>query len=108
MLGKSLIKWRQRHDMTIAVDWDVKHQFKQSSMGSLKCFAQEHYTAQVHVGIEPRTSRSGVMYSTTSTRLRPPTSQKKQIFVFLRSLGSSNKGKIRYLRTTLQSARSEV
>ena len=28
MLGKSLIKWRQRPDMTIAVDWDVKHQFK--------------------------------------------------------------------------------
>ena len=29
MLGKSFIKWRQRPDMTIAVDWDVKHQFKQ-------------------------------------------------------------------------------
>ena len=28
MLGKSHIKWRQRPDMTIAVDWDVKHQFK--------------------------------------------------------------------------------
>ena len=25
ILGKSLIKWRQRPDMTLAVDWDVKH-----------------------------------------------------------------------------------
>ena len=24
-LGKSPMKWRQRPDMTIAVDWDVKH-----------------------------------------------------------------------------------
>ena len=24
-LGKSPIKWRQRPDMTLAVDWDVKH-----------------------------------------------------------------------------------
>ena len=31
MLGKSPIKWRQRSDMTIAVDWDVKHQFKQTN-----------------------------------------------------------------------------
>ena len=30
MLSKSPIKWRQRPDMTIAVDWDVKHQFKQT------------------------------------------------------------------------------
>ena len=31
MLGKSPIKWRQRPDMTmtIAVDWDIKHHFKQ-------------------------------------------------------------------------------
>ena len=29
MLGKSPIKWRQHPDMTITVDWDVKHQFKQ-------------------------------------------------------------------------------
>ena len=29
MLGKIHIKYRQRPDMTIAVDWDVKHQFKQ-------------------------------------------------------------------------------
>ena len=31
ILGKSPIKWRQRHDMTLAVDWDVKHQFKQKN-----------------------------------------------------------------------------
>ena len=27
-LDISPIKWKQRIDMTIAVDWDVKHQFK--------------------------------------------------------------------------------
>ena len=30
-MGKSPIKWRQRPNMTIAVDWDVKHQFKQTN-----------------------------------------------------------------------------
>ena len=25
------MKWRQRPDMTLAVDWDVKHQFKQTN-----------------------------------------------------------------------------
>ena len=30
MLGKSPIKWRQHPDMTIAVDWDIKHQIKQT------------------------------------------------------------------------------
>ena len=30
ILGKSPIKWRQRPDMTLAVDWDVKHQLKQT------------------------------------------------------------------------------
>ena len=29
ILSKSPIKWRQRLDMTLSVDWDVKHQFKQ-------------------------------------------------------------------------------
>ena len=29
--GKSPIKWRQRPDMTFDVDWDVKHQFKQTN-----------------------------------------------------------------------------
>ena len=27
--GKSPIRWRQRPGMTIAVDWGVKHEFKQ-------------------------------------------------------------------------------
>ena len=31
LLGKSPIKWRQRPDMTIAVYWDVKRQFKQQT-----------------------------------------------------------------------------
>ena len=31
MLGKKPLKWRQRPDMTIAVDWDVKHKFKQTN-----------------------------------------------------------------------------
>ena len=30
ILGKGPIKRRQRTDMTTAVDWDVKHQFKQT------------------------------------------------------------------------------
>ena len=30
ILGKSHIKWGQRPDMTFAVDWEVKHQFKQT------------------------------------------------------------------------------
>ena len=34
MLGKSPIKWRQRPDMAIAVDWDVKRQFKQTKLKS--------------------------------------------------------------------------
>ena len=32
ILGKSPIKWRQCPDMTLAVDWDVKHQFKQTNI----------------------------------------------------------------------------
>ena len=36
MLGESPIKWRQHTDMAIAVDWDLKHQFKQTN--SLSCF----------------------------------------------------------------------
>ena len=31
MLGKSPIKWRQHPDMTIDVDWDVQHSFKQTN-----------------------------------------------------------------------------
>ena len=30
VLGRSSIKWMQRLDMAIAVDWDVKHQMKQT------------------------------------------------------------------------------
>ena len=30
IFGKSPIKWKQHCNMTIAVDWDVKHQFKQT------------------------------------------------------------------------------
>ena len=26
-LGKSSVQWRQSSDMTVAVDWDVKHEF---------------------------------------------------------------------------------
>ena len=36
ILGKSPIKWRQRPDMTLAVDWDVKHQLKKTNLN-------EHY-----------------------------------------------------------------
>ena len=31
ILGKSPIKWGQRPNMTIAVDWDFQHQFKHSN-----------------------------------------------------------------------------
>ena len=31
MLGKSPIKWRLHPDMTIAVEWDVKHQMKRTN-----------------------------------------------------------------------------
>ena len=47
MLGKSPIKWRQCPDMTIAVDWDVKHQFKQTDKiycdGSDMCIKQKFF-----------------------------------------------------------------
>ena len=36
ILGKSPIKRRQRPDMTLAVDWDVKHQFKQTKKPYLR------------------------------------------------------------------------
>ena len=36
MLGKSPMKWRQRPDMTIAVDCDVKHQFKQTNEQNIR------------------------------------------------------------------------
>ena len=32
ILGKSPIKWRQRSDMIIAIDWDAKHGFKQTNL----------------------------------------------------------------------------
>ena len=35
MLGKSPIKWRQRPDMTIAVDRDVMHEIKQTKQNLL-------------------------------------------------------------------------
>ena len=47
MLGKSPIKWRHRPDMTIAVDWDFKHQFKQAAWQPRK--AQGH----IHAGLKP-------------------------------------------------------
>ena len=31
ILGKNLIKWGQRTDMTIAADWNFKHQFKHTN-----------------------------------------------------------------------------
>ena len=34
MLGKRPIKRRQSPDITFAVDWDVKHQFKQTNFNS--------------------------------------------------------------------------
>ena len=31
ILGRSPVKWRLRPDITVAVEWDVKHQFKQQT-----------------------------------------------------------------------------
>ena len=31
IVGKSPTKWKQRPDKTVAVDWDVRHQFKQTN-----------------------------------------------------------------------------
>ena len=42
MLGKSAMKWRQRPDMAIAVDWDVKHQFKKIIDQNLKFQDSSH------------------------------------------------------------------
>ena len=42
MLGKSAMKWRQRPDMAIAVDWDVKHQLKQIINQNLKFQDSSH------------------------------------------------------------------
>ena len=39
MLGKNPIKWRQRSDMSIAVDWDVKYQFKQTKRASIPVYS---------------------------------------------------------------------
>ena len=36
ILDKSHIKWRKHPDMTIAFDWDVKHQFKQTNKKGVK------------------------------------------------------------------------
>ena len=36
MLGKNPIKRMQRPDMTIAVDWDLKHQFKQIQITNIR------------------------------------------------------------------------
>ena len=41
MLGRSPIKWRQRPDMAIAVEWGVKHQFKQTD-NKLLSFINRH------------------------------------------------------------------
>ena len=40
MLGKSPMKWRQRPDMTIAVNRDVKHQLKQTNKQKQTCILE--------------------------------------------------------------------
>ena len=45
MLDKSPIKWRQRLDMTIAVNWDVKHQFKQTKLITSLCLGKISHTS---------------------------------------------------------------
>ena len=43
ILGKSLIKWSQRSDMTLGVDWDVKRQIIQS-----ECLRASMFNREVH------------------------------------------------------------
>ena len=45
VMTKSPIKWRQRPDITIAVDWDVKHQFKHITCIKLSYGASVYFTA---------------------------------------------------------------
>ena len=48
MLGKSPIKWRQRPNMTIAVDGDVQRQFKETNKISYSMFTCPYF--RVYVG----------------------------------------------------------
>ena len=48
ILGKSPIKWRQRPDMTLAVDWDVKHQFKQTNKQILFMQNNDYFSKAFH------------------------------------------------------------
>ena len=54
MLGLSPIKWRQRPDMTIAVEWDAKHQFKQRNLGAkTDCHMSLSGLSKTHEGSGP-------------------------------------------------------
>ena len=46
MLSNGPIKWTQRPDMIIAVDWDVKHQFKQTNIQTNKSIVQSQKQAR--------------------------------------------------------------
>ena len=52
MLGKSPITWRQRSGMTLAVDWDFKHQLKQNLYLSRLPILSAHYTTDLGSGEE--------------------------------------------------------
>ena len=66
MLGKSSIKLWQRPDMTIAVDWDVKHQFKHTNLtprsrerNSFRCLCLWHihfYSQMIFFSLVPCSS----------------------------------------------------
>ena len=67
MLGKSPIKWRQRPDMTIAVDWDARkasNQIKLSECFTLCCMD----TYQVLSSVCTKRIFKGIFY-TNCTRL---------------------------------------
>ena len=61
MLGKSPTKWRQRLDMTIAVDWDVKRQFKQINK-LLVYFQREQQVHTTSVTTETGSLDTGLLY----------------------------------------------
>ena len=49
ILGKSPIKWRQRPDMTLAVVWDVKNQFKRTNKNPLETVKQSKGDSMGHI-----------------------------------------------------------
>ena len=68
---RSPIKWRQFPDITLAVDWDVKHQFKQT----------KYHTGDIRVKIYIHISLFSSVF--TKTPVQTQESQKKVLMIYL-------------------------